>query len=295
MGGSLLNCRRNVRWTETTDSRFTNCSTQKALCSGVAIIAVLRHRPKEKRGEGLRMSRKLWTPAVSFHVGKRTSAGVFKAVMADWNSSNHFDTLCIKINIILYYSSFYRSVLSWWRLCSAETCSWFVQRSVCVYAVIVHLFLSRYVCIIGRQRRCLAYRKVPFRPLYKVRSPTHSATFWVFLRNKIFVVGPGSSGGIPTRYRLDGPGIESLWGMARFSAPVQTGPAAHPASCTMGTGSFPGIKRPGRGADHPPLSKCRGQVRVGLYLYSPSGPSWPVMRAPLPLPLQNIRKKLKNY
>jgi len=29
---------------------------------------------------------------------------------------------------------------------------------------------------------------------------------------------------------------------ARFSAPVQTGPGAHPASCTMGTGSFPGIK-----------------------------------------------------
>jgi hypothetical protein len=31
------------------------------------------------------------------------------------------------------------------------------------------------------------------------------------------------------------------------------GPGAHPASCTMDTGSFPGVKRPGRGADHPPL------------------------------------------
>jgi hypothetical protein len=40
---------------------------------------------------------------------------------------------------------------------------------------------------------------------------------------------------------------------ARFFAHVQTGPGAHPASCTMGTGSFPGVKRPGRGADHPPL------------------------------------------
>jgi len=28
----------------------------------------------------------------------------------------------------------------------------------------------------------------------------------------------------------------------RFSTPVQTGPGAHPASCTMGTGSFPGVK-----------------------------------------------------
>jgi hypothetical protein len=33
----------------------------------------------------------------------------------------------------------------------------------------------------------------------------------------------------------------------------QTGPGAHPASCTMGTGSFPGVKRPGRDADPPPL------------------------------------------
>ena len=39
---------------------------------------------------------------------------------------------------------------------------------------------------------------------------------------------------------------------ARFSAPVQTGPEAHPASNTMGTGSLPGIKRPGRGVDHTP-------------------------------------------
>ena len=51
--------------------------------------------------------------------------------------------------------------------------------------------------------------------------------------------GPGSSVGIATSYELDGPGIESMWG-ARFFAPVQTGPGAHPASCTMGTGSFPG-------------------------------------------------------
>jgi len=33
---------------------------------------------------------------------------------------------------------------------------------------------------------------------------------------------------------------------ARFSAPVQTGPGAHPASCTMCTTSFPGVKS-GRG------------------------------------------------
>jgi len=46
---------------------------------------------------------------------------------------------------------------------------------------------------------------------------------------------------IATGYGLDGPGIEPQWG-ARFSAPVQTGPGAHPDSCTVGTGSFPGVK-----------------------------------------------------
>ena len=38
---------------------------------------------------------------------------------------------------------------------------------------------------------------------------------------------------------------------SRFSAPLQTGPGAHPASYTMDTRSFPGVKRPGRGVYHP--------------------------------------------
>ena len=40
---------------------------------------------------------------------------------------------------------------------------------------------------------------------------------------------------------------------ARFSAPVQTGAGAHPASCTMVTGSFPGVKS-GRGMTPTPSS-----------------------------------------
>jgi len=64
---------------------------------------------------------------------------------------------------------------------------------------------------------------------------------------------------------------------AKFSAPLQTGPGAHPASCTMGTGSFPGVKRPGRGVGHPLPSSSEVKERADLYLYSPSGPSWPVI------------------
>jgi hypothetical protein len=57
--------------------------------------------------------------------------------------------------------------------------------------------------------------------------------------------------GMATRYGLHGLGIKSLW-EARFSAPVQTDPGAHPVSYTMSTVSFAGIKRPERGVDHPP-------------------------------------------
>ena len=56
-----------------------------------------------------------------------------------------------------------------------------------------------------------------------------------------FCGGPGSVIGIATGYGLDGPGIESQWG-ARFFTPVKTGPGGNPASCTMGTGSFLGVK-----------------------------------------------------
>ena len=81
---------------------------------------------------------------------------------------------------------------------------------------------------------------------------------------------------IATRYGLGVPGIASRWG-ERFSAPVQTGPGAHPATYKTGTGSFPGVKRLGRGVDHPPLSSAKVEGRVELYICSPSEPSWPVL------------------
>jgi hypothetical protein len=58
--------------------------------------------------------------------------------------------------------------------------------------------------------------------------------------------GPGSVVGVATGCGLDGRSGDRIPVGARFSAPVQTGPWAHPASCTMGTGSFPGVKS-GRG------------------------------------------------
>jgi hypothetical protein len=100
--------------------------------------------------------------------------------------------------------------------------------------------------------------------------------------------GPGSVVGIVTRYGLDGPGIESRW-RARFSAPVQTGSGAHPAFCTMGNRSFPGVKS-GRGVTltpHPLLVPWSRKDRA-IPLF-PCGPydlyrvSVPVQGCPLPL------------
>jgi hypothetical protein len=64
---------------------------------------------------------------------------------------------------------------------------------------------------------------------------------------------------------------------ARFSALVQAGPVAHPASNTMGTVSFPGLKRPERGVDHPSPSSAKVKERIELYVFSLSGPSWLVI------------------
>jgi len=89
-------------------------------------------------------------------------------------------------------------------------------------------------------------------------------------------MGQDSAVGIETRYGLDGPGIESQW-WVRYSAPIQTDPGTYPASYTLGTGSFLGVKWPGRGIDLPPPSSAEVKERLELYLYSSYGPSRPVL------------------
>jgi hypothetical protein len=57
---------------------------------------------------------------------------------------------------------------------------------------------------------------------------------------------------------------------ASFSVPVQTYLGPHPPH------SFPGVKRPERGVNHPHSSRAEVKERVELFIYSTSGPSWPV-------------------
>jgi len=72
-------------------------------------------------------------------------------------------------------------------------------------------------------------------------------------------------------------GIESRWGGGDFS-PIQTVPGAYPTSCTMDTGSFPGVKWSGLGVDHsrPPIAEVK--ERELLFVYSPCEFSWPIYR-----------------
>jgi hypothetical protein len=61
---------------------------------------------------------------------------------------------------------------------------------------------------------------------------------------------------------------------ARFFAHIQTDPGAHPASFTMSTESFPGVRRTGRDADHTAHSSA--EVMKGYTSIHPLGLSRPV-------------------
>jgi hypothetical protein len=86
----------------------------------------------------------------------------------------------------------------------------------------------------------------------------------------------GSSVGIATGLRAGRSGDGIPVG-ARFFTHVQTDPEAHPSSCTVGTGSFPGVKRPGRGADHPPPSSAEVKKEYSYTSTQPLGQVRPVM------------------
>jgi hypothetical protein len=69
------------------------------------------------------------------------------------------------------------------------------------------------------------------------------------------ISGPGSIVSIATDWA--GRSRDRILVGVGFSAPVQTGPGAHPASCTKGTGSLPrGKEWPGHDADPLPPSNA---------------------------------------
>jgi len=95
----------------------------------------------------------------------------------------------------------------------------------------------------------------------------------------------------PQLQEFHGPGefrkySNSLWAVlstaripvgVRLSVSVLTGSGVHPASYTMGTGSFPRVKWPGCGVDTRTLSSTVVIARVEMYI-SHSVLSWQVVR-----------------
>ena len=81
-------------------------------------------------------------------------------------------------------------------------------------------------------------------------------------------MGQQTVDGIATSYGYDGPGIKSS--LDRPRRPLSSLYNKYRVS-------FLGIKRPERGDNQPPPSSAEVKDRVEPYLYSYSGPLWPVL------------------
>jgi hypothetical protein len=105
----------------------------------------------------------------------------------------------------------------------------------------------------------------------------HTALRWL---PSFRVSGPGRRR-IATRNGLEMPGFES-WQEARFPAPVQTDPGAHPASYTKGTRSLTGLKWPGRD-NNPPPSSAKVKSEEQMYTSTAKLSSWQFIGRIVPL------------
>ena len=76
---------------------------------------------------------------------------------------------------------------------------------------------------------------------------------------------------VQENYSADSTGWTVRGSNSGMGVTVQTGPGAHLASCTMGTGSFPGVQRPGPAlTTHPYLAPMLKK----WYSYTSTPPSW---------------------
>ena len=95
----------------------------------------------------------------------------------------------------------------------------------------------------GLNPNTILFNSIPFYSVQKTlfcasfQEPGHMVTN---LHCTVTFRGPGSSVGIATELRAGRSGIESRWD--EIFRPSRPALGAHPASCIMGTGPFPGVK-----------------------------------------------------
>jgi hypothetical protein len=141
-----------------------------------------------------------------------------------------------------------------------------------VYKTLVYFPFGHLTGLLARES--LVEDKVNYchSPLYQptVVHSTVYTTVWFSIHGIVHMWGRDSSVGIATDYGLDDPGIESRRerNFSHTSRPA-LGSTQPPAQWIPG--SFPGVKRPGRGADHPPPSSA--EVKKSRVILLPH--SWP--------------------
>ena len=124
---------------------------------------------------------------------------------------------------------------------------------------------------VGQRHRTISVHRhssIPVQPMPCISLTilnTNSSLAISNFNQDLFSICGGITVAITTRYGLDGPGIESWWGR---DIPHPSRPALW-IPCLLYNGhrvSFLGVKRPGRGVDHPPPSSAEVKERVDLYL-----------------------------
>jgi len=97
------------------------------------------------------------------------------------------------------------------------------------------------------------YSPFPLRNMYSSTKTYESHNWLQYVWNGWpGVAQPGERSTVGWKIWVSNPG-----GWERFLANFQNVRGAHPASCTTDTGSFPGLKRPGRGVVYPPTLETR--------------------------------------
>jgi hypothetical protein len=117
----------------------------------------------------------------------------------------------------------------------------------------------------------------------KNRLNSGSTIFWAGTAQSVYRVATGRMAGA-----LCTSGVEII----RTHPDLPWGP---PSLLYNGYWVFPRGKAAGAWRWSPTSSSAEVRERVELYLYSPSGPSWPVLGWPLPLLLTGLLLKMKQF